>query len=87
MQNSGVALQINLPEAKGVFRQFRAPQVPAMSICRCAAFAFHHMVSSLFDPAPHCGDHSHSVSTVNAESEHMIRHIPHVFGGKPEKSP
>jgi len=47
---------------------------------------FSAMVSSPFDPAPHYREHSCS-STDNAASERMIRHIPHVFGGKPEKSP
>ena len=67
-QNSGVALQINLPEAKGVVRQFRDPQVSAMSICRCAAlrrFAFPPWSLPL-SIRPACGDCSYSVSTVNS---------------------
>jgi hypothetical protein len=38
------------------------------------------------DPAPHCGDHSHWVSTVNAESALLVRQIPRTFMGGREKS-
>jgi hypothetical protein len=38
------------------------------------------------DPIPHCGDHSRSASTVNAEFALVIRQIPRTSVGEPEQS-
>jgi hypothetical protein len=38
------------------------------------------------DPIPHCGDHSRSASTVNAEFALVIRQIPRTSIGEPEQS-
>ena len=44
------------------------------------------MASCLSDPAPHRGDHSRSVSTINAKSALVVRQIPRASIGGPEKS-
>ena len=54
--------------------------------CSAREVSFSAMAYCPSDPAPHCGDHSHSVSTVNAESALVVRQIPRAFIGEPEKS-
>ena len=57
-----------------------------LPLCSPRKFSLFVMAYCPSDPVPHCGNHSHSVSTVNAESAPVVRQSPRTSMGGPEKS-